>query len=163
VCSSDLEVTWHCLPFEQLSTSQLYGILALRQEVFVVEQNCPYLDADGKDPQCYHVWAEGTSTTLSMTSSVTPILAYARIVKPGVSYPEVAIGRVVTAPSARRTGLGKELVRVTLEKVRNLYGEVPIKLSAQSYLLGFYCGFGFEVITEPYMEDGIPHVGMVMK
>jgi len=143
--------TWHCLPFEQLSTGQLYGILALRQEVFVVEQNCPYLDADGKDQQSYHVWAEQDGKTL----------AYARIVKPGVSYPDVAIGRVVTSPSARRTGLGKELVRVTLENVRNLYGEVPIRLSAQSYLLGFYCGFGFEVITEPYMEDGIPHVGMV--
>lgn len=160
-------ITWHCKPFEELTTAQLYGILSLREEVFIVEQNCPYQDADGKDPYSYHVWAEATTQgggpSASLGATPAQVLAYARIVKPGVSYPEAAIGRVVSSPSVRRTGLGKELVKVTLDCVREIYGDVTLRLSAQSYLLGFYCGFGFEVITEPYMEDGIPHVGMIYR
>ncbi|CAN5400724.1 GNAT family N-acetyltransferase [soil metagenome] len=154
---------WHCLPFEQLSTAQLYQIVALREAVFVVEQNCAYLDADGKDPKCYHVWAD-TSITLSMTGlSVTPILAYARIVKPGVSYPEVSIGRVVTSADVRRTGLGRELMRVTIDCVYDIYGEVPIRISAQTYLEGFYQSLGFQTVTDGYLEDDIPHVGMLKR
>lgn len=147
-------ITWHCKPFEELTTEQLYHIIALREEVFIVEQNCPYQDADGKDFESYHVWAEAST-------GIPKVLAYARIVKRGVSYPEAAIGRVVASPKVRRMGLGKELVKVTLKCVEEIYGDVTLRLSAQSYLLGFYCGFGFEVITEPYMEDGIPHVGMI--
>jgi ElaA protein len=150
---------WHCLPFEQLSAEQLYHIVALREAVFVVEQNCPYLDADGKDPKCYHLWASFDSAQDDTLQH--KILAYARIVKPGVSYPEVAIGRVVTAASVRRTGLGKELMQRAIDYVHELYGPVPIRISAQSYLIAFYQSFGFEVITEPYLEDDIPHVGMV--
>lgn len=117
----------------------------------MVEQNCPYLDADGKDQKSYHVWAEEAGT----------VLAYTRIVKPGVSYPEVSIGRVVTAFAARRTGLGKELMQVCIDSIADLYGEVPIRISAQCYLEVFYQSFGFRTITEPYLEDDIPHVGMV--
>jgi ElaA protein len=146
-----MSMQWHCLPFEQLSATQLYNIMALRQEVFVVEQTCAYLDADGKDPKCYHVWAEENGQTL----------AYARLVKPGISYPEVSIGRVVTAPTARRMGLGKELMRVCIDCITDLYGEVPIRISAQCYLEVFYQGFLFVTISEPYLEDDIPHVGMM--
>ncbi len=148
-----MQLNWHCLPFEQLSATQLYHIVALRQAVFVVEQACAYLDADGKDQQCFHVWAEGNGE----------VLAYARIVKPGISYPEVAIGRVVTASSARRTGLGKELMRVAMDCIYDIYGEVPIRISAQCYLEVFYKNLGFEIVTERYLEDDIPHVGMLKR
>lgn len=148
---------WHCLKFEQLTATQLYDIMALRQEVFVVEQTCAYQDADGKDPKSYHVWAEEECHP----ERSRRILAYARIVKPGVSYPEVSIGRVVTSPAARHTGLGKELMKVTIDCIADLYGEVPIRISAQCYLEEFYRGFGFEIAGEPYLEDDIPHVGML--
>lgn len=148
---------WQCLPFEQLTAAQLYDIMALRQEVFVVEQTCAYLDADGKDPKSYHVWAEEETTQ----GGEYNVLAYARIVKPGVSYPEVSIGRVVTSPAARRTGLGKELMKTTMDFIAEMYGEVPIRISAQCYLEDFYRGFGFEIVGEPYLEDDIPHVGML--
>lgn len=159
---------WHCLKFEQLTATQLYDIMALRQEVFVVEQTCAYLDADGKDPKSYHVWAEETTPEPLLLPSHGPsqggenrIIAYARIVKPGVSYPEVSIGRVVTSPAARHTGLGKELMKITIDCIADLYGEVPIRISAQCYLEDFYRGFGFEIDGEPYLEDDIPHVGML--
>lgn len=146
-----MSIVFHCLPFEQLSPNQLYNIMALRQAVFVVEQNCPYLDADGKDVKCYHLWAESDMQTL----------AYARIVKPGISYPEVSIGRVATALTVRRTGLGKELMKTAIACVYDVYGTVPIRISAQSYLIRFYESFGFAVAGETYLEDGIPHVEML--
>ncbi len=148
---------WHCLPFEQLTATQLYHIMGLRQEVFVVEQTCAYLDADGKDQESHHIWAEAETTQ----GGGQRVLAYARIVKPGVIYDEVSIGRVITAASARRTGLGKELMRQCIAFIVDLYGEVPIRISAQCYLEDFYKSFGFEIITEPYLEDDIPHVGMM--
>ncbi len=148
---------WHCLPFEQLTATQLYHIMVLRQEVFIVEQTCAYLDADGKDQKSYHVWAEDECHP----EGSRRIKAYARIVKPGVNYPEVSIGRVITAATERRIGLGKKLMQVSIDCIADLYGEVPIRISAQCYLEAFYKGFGFEVCSEPYLEDDIPHVGMM--
>lgn len=143
-----------CLPFAKLSLQELYDSMALRQEVFVVEQDCPYLDADGKDEAGHHLLGHDSKGTL---------LAYARLLPPGVSYPAYAsIGRVVTSPSARRTGTGKQLMREGVDWCARLYGAVPIKISAQVYLIRFYEALGFQKVGKEYLEDDIPHIGMVL-
>ncbi len=141
-----------CLPFEQLTVYQLYEIMALRQEVFVVEQNCPYLDADGKDLKGWH---------LMLRNETGKLIAYARLLPKGVSYEHSAIGRIISAPSARGTGAGRQLVQAAIEECYRLFGKEPIKIGAQTYLLRFYQSFGFEVVSEEYLEDGIPHVEMI--
>ncbi len=141
-----------CLPFEALSVYQLYEIMALRQEVFVVEQNCPYLDADGKDLKGWH---------LMLRDATAKLIAYARLLPKGISYEYPAIGRIVSAPSARGTGAGRQLVQMAIEDCYRLFGKEPIKIGAQTYLLNFYQSFGFEVVSEEYLEDGIPHVEMI--
>ncbi|MEM1217824.1 MAG: GNAT family N-acetyltransferase [Bacteroidota bacterium] len=138
--------------FEELSLVELYHLMALRQEVFVVEQDCPYLDADGKDFQSYHV----------LGYQEAELVAYTRIVPPGISYPTyTSIGRVVTSRAARRSGLGKMLMAASIEGCERIFPEQAIKISAQTYLLDFYQGFGFDPVGEGYLEDGIPHQGMV--
>lgn len=138
---------WHERGFDELTPRELYAIIALRERVFVVEQRCNYLDADGVDPASRHLWcAEGDA-----------VLAYCRLVPAGVKFPEVSIGRVITAPEARRTGLGKELMRRALDRL----GPVPIRIAAQVYLERFYGDFGFRRAGEDYLEDDIPHVDMV--
>ncbi|MCG3164521.1 MAG: hypothetical protein POELPBGB_00275 [Bacteroidia bacterium] len=126
--------------------------MVLRQEVFVVEQNCPYLDADGKDKYAYHLLGYDENRKLA---------AYARIVFPGVSYAEVAIGRVITSQQYRRTGAGKELMRETLKAIENIYGKVSVRISAQTYLVNFYSEFGFTSTGKEYLEDDIPHTEML--
>ena len=126
--------------------------MVLRQEVFVVEQNCPYLDADGKDKHSWHVLGYDENNKLA---------AYARIVLPGVSYTEVAIGRVITSQQHRRTGAGKELMRETLKAIETIYGKVPVRISAQTYLVKFYFEFGFVSTGKEYLEDDIPHTEML--
>lgn len=146
-------MTFHCLSFEQLTAFQLYEIMALRQEVFVVEQNCPYLDADGKDLEGWH---------LMILNQEEKLIAYARLLPKGISYPDyVSIGRIATAPSARGTGVGKILVQKAIEEMYQLFGNQVIKIGAQQYLLKFYQSFGFESTGVEYLEDGIPHVEMV--
>jgi len=138
---------WSERAFAELSPRELYAIIALRERVFVVEQRCTYLDADGVDPACRHLWcAEGDR-----------VLAYCRLVPAGLKFPEVSIGRVITAPEARRTGLGRELVRRALDRL----GPVPIRIAAQVYLERFYGDFGFVRVGEGYLEDDIPHVDML--
>lgn len=127
-------------------------MLILRARVFVVEQDCPYQDPDHKDPQSYHLWG---------TDNLGHVVAYARIVKPGVSYNEVSIGRVVVAPEYRGSGMGVELMQETMRMVEQFYGPVPIRLSGQCYLERFYNDLGFETVSEEYMEDDIPHVEML--
>jgi ElaA protein len=144
-------VNWFCLPFNSLTLMQWHNILALRIEVFVVEQNCPYQEVDGKDPQCYHVFGEFKGE----------VVAVSRIVPPGISYPEVAIGRVATSPNHRGKGLGVELMNQTLHQIKNLYGKVPVRISAQSYLEQFYNNLGFEPTGKSYLEDDIPHLEML--
>lgn len=146
-------ISWELKKFEDLSPLQLYKILELRQQVFVVEQNCPYLDTDGKDLKSYHLMGLTEDNFLA---------AYARIVFPSVSYPEVSIGRVVSSPKFRRTGIGKMLMEESIIQIEKLYGKVPIRIGAQRYLLEFYKGFGF-VPFEEYMEDQIPHTIMLRK
>ena len=142
---------WRCVPFDQLGTAELYRILQLRQAVFVVEQDCAYQDLDGIDPASWHLgcW-EGPE-----------LLAYTRLVPPGVSYPEPSIGRVLTAARVRRSGLGRELMQRSLDEAERLFGRVALQIGAQKYLRGFYEGFGFEVVGPEYLEDGIPHLHMV--
>lgn len=138
---------WNERAFAELTLDELYAIIQLRERVFVLEQKCVYLDADGLDPQSRHLWAEDGGR----------ILAYLRVIPAGGKYDEVAISRVITAPEARRSGLGKELMRRGLA----IAGDVPVRIGAQLYLEKFYESFGFRRVSEPYDEDGIPHLEML--
>jgi ElaA protein len=139
--------------FEELSNYELYALLQLRERVFVVEQNCPYLDCDGKDLHAYHLWIPDEDGV--------PI-AYCRILPKGVSYEMYAsIGRVVSHPKHRNTGAGRALMSLALELIVQLFPGQPVKISAQQYLLHFYQEFGFVQVGEMYLEDEIPHVAMV--
>jgi ElaA protein len=146
-----MALEWHDRAFDEISVAELYAIVVLRERVFVVEQTCAYLDADGVDPLCRHLWARDSDA----------IAAYLRIVPAGARYPEVSIGRVVTAPEARGTGLGRELMRRGIAAVRAHHGDVPIRLGAQAHLEKFYAELGFTRISDVYDEDGIPHVYML--
>jgi len=146
-----MQLSWKVLPFNSLSRDQLYEIMALRQKVFVVEQDCPYLDADGKDQKSLHV--------LGYHDEV--LAAYARLVEPGGSYEEPSIGRIVSSPDFRGTGLGKELMQVAIEELQRHFGALPIRISGQLYLQKFYENLGFAVVGEQYLEDNIPHIEML--
>lgn len=143
-------MNWHWLSFEELGVHRLYAVMALRQEVFVVEQDCPYLDADGSDAQAMHLLGERDGA----------LLAYVRAFGPGQVYKEIAIGRVVTSPSIRGTGMGRPLMQQAIECCERTWGEGPIKLSAQAHLREYYGSLGFAVCGEGYLEDGIPHLPM---
>lgn len=142
---------WHCLPFAELSVQRLYDALALRSEVFVVEQQCLFLDIDGLDPATWHLLGEGDDGRL---------LAYARLIPPGLKGHDALIGRVVTSPKARGTGAGRALMAEALTQCRHLWPGRSITLHAQAHLERFYAGFGFEPAGHTYMEDGIPHIEM---
>ncbi|AFD05901.1 GNAT family N-acetyltransferase [Solitalea canadensis] len=140
---------WKLKSFEELNVNELYAVIQLREDVFIVEQNCPFLDCDGKDPQCWHLmgWADGK------------LAAYTRIVPPGVIFDTASIGRVVTSREFRRHGIGKELMEKSIEEAENL-GYKNLTIGAQYYLLKFYQSFGFKEFGEIYLEDGIEHVHM---
>jgi ElaA protein len=139
--------------FAELSAVELYRILRLRSEVFIVEQNCPYQDLDNKDSVSWHL----------MHYEKNELIGYARILPPGVSYPEPSIGRVAVALSARRKGVGRELMKEAIEKANGLFPQTDVVISAQSYLLKFYTDLGFDFEGEGYEEDGIPHIRMRRK
>ena len=149
-----MTVVFDWLPFSSLSGREVHDVLQLRQRVFVVEQTCAFLDADGLDPKCWHGLGRDEAGVL---------VATARIVPPGVAYEEPAIGRVASAPEVRRTGVGRELMRSAIDQVKRLYPGQNIRLGAQRYLEKFYGSFGFEPVGEPYDEDGIPHITMVRR
>jgi len=142
-------VKWRYEPFANLSVVELYRIIALRQRVFVVEQTCPYLDTDGVDLASDHLW-----------TGEEP-LAYLRVVPGGAKYEEPSLGRIVTAPEARGTGLGRALVIEGLARARARFGDVPVRIGAQKYLFAFYQSFGFVRAGDDYVEDGIDHVEML--
>lgn len=146
-------MTFSQCTFADLSTAHLYDILALRSAVFVVEQESIYLDADGLDRDAHHLMG---------CDDAGCIVAYLRLLGPGVKYMEPSIGRVVVAPGHRGTGLGRELMQRGLDMARALYAGRGNRLSAQLHLKRFYESFGFAAVGEPYLEDGIPHVEMVM-
>jgi ElaA protein len=149
-----MKINWQLKKFETLSNTELYEILRLRSEVFVVEQNCPYQDMDRKDAGSFHLLGFNDDNEL---------LAYTRILPAGISYEEVAIGRVVTSPKARGTGIGKELMKESIKCVEKQFGAVAVRIGAQCYLKKFYQGLGFKIASEEYLEDNIPHVEMILK
>ncbi len=146
-------ISFRCKTFHELTAPQLYSIMALRQEVFIVEQNCAYLDADGKDLKGYHLTGYDDDGKL---------VAYARLLPKGVSYENfVSIGRIVTSPSIRGTGAGQQLMKEAINSMESLFPGESIKIGGQSYLRNFYESFGFVVSGEEYLEDDIPHLPMV--
>ena len=145
------DLIWKCIPFDELKPHELYAIIRLRNEVFVVEQNCVFQDADNKDQKCMHLmgWVDGH------------LAAYARLVPKGVSYPYISIGRVITSPEQRRSGAGKALMNTALQYCDALFGKQPMKIGAQLYLKHFYESFGFVQQGNIYDEDGIDHIEMM--
>lgn len=146
-----MELHWLLKRFDELTPYQLYAILQLRNEVFVVEQNCVFQDADDKDQNSHHL----------MGFLDNKLVAYTRLVPAGLFYEQASIGRVVTSPSVRRSGAGKLLMEHSIDSLYTLFGKVPIKIGAQLYLQHFYESFGFERISDIYLEDGIEHIYML--
>lgn len=144
-------IIWQCKPFVALNSFELYAILRLRNEVFVVEQNCVFQDADNKDQQSYHL----------MGCIGDHLAAYTRIVPKGVAFPYNSIGRVITSPLNRRDGAGKALMQKSIEVCEELFGKDTIKIGAQLYLKKFYEAFGFVQTGDVYDEDGIDHIHML--
>ena len=146
-----MEFTTVIKSFKELSPTELYKILRLRNEVFVVEQNCPYQDADNKDLECQHL----------MLLQNDELMGYARLVPPGLSFPQMSIGRVVTSPKVRGTGIGRVLMKAAIEQCDQIFGNGSIQIGAQAYLIKFYSSLGFKQVSEVYDEDGIPHIDMI--
>ncbi|MBD8594173.1 GNAT family N-acetyltransferase [Pseudomonas sp. CFBP 8758] len=147
-----MAIEWMCMHHSELDVHQLYEILRLRSEVFVVEQQCPYQDVDGQDlyaDTCHLLaWSEGR------------LVAYLRLLDPSTQSGDVVIGRVITAPSARGTGLGHALLANALEHAARRWPQMPIKLSAQAHLQGYYGRYGFIAHGQEYLEDNIAHIAM---
>ncbi len=139
-------------PFASLTPAELYDIMQLRNEVFVVEQNCVYQDADNKDPHCHHL----------MIRDGEKLAAYARLLPKGLAYEQMSIGRVISSPAYRGTGVGKLLIAQAIKDCRELFGEGPIQIGAQFYLQKFYESFGFVQVSDIYLEDNIEHILMVL-
>lgn len=153
--SDTTALRWRWCHFDALGVHELQNIYSARQQVFLLEQQCIYLDADGFDEQSFHLAAWHAAERVP--------LAYARVVQPGLKYAEPSIGRVITTESARGSGLGRELVRRAIEQTQATFPGQGIRISAQSRLEAFYAGFGFEIVGERYMEDGIPHTEMLLR
>ena len=144
----------HIKSFEELNNNELFDIMSLRQKVFIVEQNCPYLDSDEKDKSSTHIWF----------SSNNKIIAYARVVPPGIGYHGyAAIGRVAVDLEFRNQGLGYILMKESIKASKQIYPDFSIKLSAQSYTIPFYNKLGFQTHGEEYLEDDIPHIAMILQ
>jgi ElaA protein len=139
--------------FQELTVDELYALLKLRSEVFVVEQNCVFLDQDDKDQKCHHL----------LLYSGDELVGYSRLVPAGLSYQEMAIGRVITSASARGKGYGRVLMELSIDYCQKLFGVGDIRLGAQTYALGFYASLGFIADGDRYDEDGIEHIEMVSK
>jgi ElaA protein len=138
--------------FNELSIREFHDIVAIRIQSFVVEQDCPYQDLDGKDLNAYHVLG---------TNNNGEIMATARILLPGVSYPEISIGRVVVSPQYRLKNVGTILMQECLRFIEEQLGKQPIRISAQAHLEKFYNSLGFRSSGKIYLEDGIPHIEML--
>lgn len=148
-----MSLNWTLNKFDSLSVRELYAILKLRNEVFVVEQNCVYPDTDDKDQLSWHLcgW-DGDQ-----------LAAYCRIIPPGISYPDACIGRVVTALPYRKAGIGREIMKQAIEKTCTLFNTGTICIGAQCHLEKFYTSLGFQTSGPEYLEDGIPHIHMIFK
>jgi ElaA protein len=147
-------LSWQFKHFSELTLHEFHDLVALRIAVFVVEQNCPYQELDGKDKKCYH---------LICRNGAGEIIGTLRILPPGIGYEEVGIGRVVIAEHARGNKTAHEMMRKSLEFIQEEFGIVSIKLSAQKHLEMFYAAHNFVSTGKEYLEDGIPHVEMIKK
>ena len=145
------EISWRCLPFAALTPGELYELLQLRTEVFVMEQGCLFQDMDGTDAQALHVLGHRDGA----------LVAYARCFAAGIKFAEASIGRVITRQSLRGTGAGHVLMRQAIKCVFAEWGGQAIRIGAQGRLEKFYTQHGFEMAGLPYIEDGIPHVEML--
>jgi ElaA protein len=145
-----MSLHWNFCAFDELTPAQLYKIMHLRNEVFVVEQNCVYQDADHKDQPSFHV----------MGFREDELAAYCRIIPPGISYGDPSIGRVVTSPSHRRSGYGRQLMARAIDFTLQRFSCRTITIGAQVYLRAFYGSLGFTPIGDTYLEDNIPHIAM---
>jgi ElaA protein len=145
-----MELQWKIKSFEDLSTNQLYDLLKLRSEIFVVEQNCVYLDIDGKDKLALHLFGEFDGK----------IVAYSRLFKAGISFDNASIGRVVVDANYRDRKWGHDLMREAISGIKSNFGETKITIGAQLYLKKFYESHGFIQTSEMYLEDDIPHIEM---
>ncbi|UOQ91739.1 GNAT family N-acetyltransferase [Halobacillus shinanisalinarum] len=144
---------WVEKTFDQLTTNELYTLLEHRTDVFVVEQNCPYKEVDGRDDECVHIWLEDDGE----------MLAYCRILPPQTSDEYDAIGRVLVTKKARGKGYARDIMNKAIDKLKQRRDVEKISLHGQEHLRYFYASFGFEEISEVYLEDDIPHVDMLMK
>lgn len=138
---------WVLKQFNQLSLDELYGIVQLRLEVFVVEQNCPYQDMDGKDQGAYHLFLKDNDV----------IVAALRVLPENVAYDEMAIGRLIVKEAYRGQKIAKAMMEKAIEFITDDLGKDKIRLSGQAYLTDFYIGLGFKKVSEEYLEDGIKH------
>ena len=141
---------WRVEHYNELESDKLYDILKERVDVFVVEQECPYPEIDGKDKESFHLWAEKDGE----------IIAYTRIIPKGISYEEASIGRVLVRLDHRGKGLGRELMNKSIKYMKENMGESKIRISAQQRLKDFYISLGFDQVSEMYLEDDIPHIEM---
>lgn len=148
-----MSIAWQTKSFDQLSTNELFEILKLRQAIFVVEQECAYPDIDDTDKVALHFFGYADEH----------LAAYARLIKPGVTYDYASIGRVAIAPEFRGTGLGRTLMQASIAKMSELYPGEKLKIGAQQHLEAFYNSLGFVTVSETYLEDGIPHIDMLRK
>ncbi len=147
-----MQLNWILKKFDELTPIELYRIMQLRNEVFVVEQNCVYQDADNKDQPSLHFCGWDNEK----------LVAYTRIIPPGLSYAEASIGRVVTSPAYRKTGAGRKLMQESINHTFSQFNCTAIKIGAQVYLTKFYQSLGFAQSSEQYLEDGIPHIEMIL-
>lgn len=148
----DTEIKWCCKSFADLDVLTFHNIIQLRIDVFVIEQRCAYRDLDNKDLKSHHVYG---------LNSKNEVIAHARLLPKGVSYEFLSIGRVVVHPDYRKFGIGHQLMNYCMAQMKAVFGDDIIKISAQAHLQKFYNEHNFITITEEYMEDGIPHVGML--
>lgn len=148
-------IEWQWSSFADLTAAQLYEMLALRQQVFVLEQTCLYPDIDGLDPGAHHLLGWRTH------DGQRALVATLRCLAPGAKYGEMSLGRVVTSPATRGTGLGRDLVARGIAYAVQLHPGHAIRIGAQAHLEQFYAGFGFVTVSAPYDEDGILHIDML--
>jgi ElaA protein len=148
-------IEWHWLAFEDIPRADWYEVLRQRQAVFILEQTCLYPDIDGCDPVSHHLmgWRE--------IDGQRTLVAYLRCLPPGVKFDEMSLGRVLTTPAGRGTGIGRELLAKAIPLAEKLHPGHRFRIGAQAHLEKFYGSFGFETVTAPYDEDGIMHVDMV--
>ncbi len=146
-------LNWKLKKFKELKCEEIYKILKIRNEVFIVEQNCAYQDCDDKDKKSYHLYLEDKGE----------IISYLRILEKGISFDEVSIGRVLVNKNYRSIGIAREMMIKAIDIIEQILNETEIKIQAQSYLVNFYGSLGFKQTSKEYLEDNIPHIDMVYK